>query len=179
MKKREKRQIKVLAAAVALTAGSTSLSEAFENPFGAPVERLPMTEAMIDAARAFAKVDVNKDGIVDIDEFAAQRVVYAQLARFNRHVPVDGRVTVRLPIPENVPESLTGPERAALDAVARRDFQLRAAGAEGLDEARWQDARLETFSLADDNGDGELRGQELAHYARYMAGALSIGQSGS
>jgi hypothetical protein len=161
--------LKILAVTATLTAGSASLGEAFENPFGAPIEVLPETEVMVDAARAFDKIDMNRDGLIDEDEYAAQRVVYAQLARFNRQIAIDGTVTVRVPVPDEIGESLTSPEKVALDAVARRDYRLRVTGG-GFDRAAWEEARLETFFLNDANGDGELRGKELHAYASYFAG---------
>ncbi|NNU16876.1 hypothetical protein HK107_11160 [Parvularcula sp. ZS-1/3] len=175
MNKRNLRLLQTLAVATTLTAGSASLGENANNPFGVATEELPMTHVLVDAARAFEKVDVDKDGLITEDEYAGQRVVYAQLARFNGVIPVDGQTTVRIPVPESLKMPLTVSERAAIDAVARRDYHLHAAGKPGLDQSAWQNARLELFMLADANADDALSGDELGTYARYMAGELSAG----
>ncbi|WP_189576328.1 hypothetical protein [Parvularcula lutaonensis] len=167
--------ITALAVTATMTMGSASLGEGVVNPFGGAVDAVPMTDAMLDAARAFEKVDVNRDGIIDEDEYAARRVVYAQLARFNRQIPIDGQSLIRIPVPEDIPNSMGAAERAALDAVARRDYHLRVMAKDGLDQSAWQDARLETFSLADGNGDGELRDGELTVYAKFLSGELAPG----
>jgi hypothetical protein len=179
MKSRNVRMLKILAVTATLTAGSASLGEAFENPFGAPIEVLPETEVMVDAARAFDKIDMNRDGVIDEDEYAAQRVVYAQLARFNRQIAIDGTVTVRVPVPDDIGEQLTSPEKVALDAVARRDYRMRMGDQPGFDRASWEENRLEVFYLSDQNGDGELRGKELHEYAAHYAGQMLSGSAGS
>lgn len=173
MKTRNMKLMMALAITATMTMGSNSLGEGLGNPFGDATDAVPMTDAMIDAARSFEKIDVNRDGLIDEDEYAAQRVVYAQLARFNRQIPIDGQSMIRIPVPDDIPNAMGASERAALDAVARRDFHLRAMAKEGLDQAAWQDARLETFAMADDNGDGELRDKELTAYAKLMSGDLT------
>lgn len=156
-----------------VTAPSPALAEDLP-----PTERttgtvLPVTEAMIDAARSFRRVDINRDGIVDADEYASQRVVTAQLARFSRSVSIEGQHVMTMALPEDVPGRLGDSEKAALDTVARRDFKVRAFGSKGLDAAGWQDARLELFSNADANGDDVLEGAELENYLRALAGQLT------
>ncbi|MEM9838028.1 MAG: hypothetical protein AAF830_02630 [Pseudomonadota bacterium] len=134
---------------------------------------LPLTEAMIDAARSFARVDSNRDGVIDADEYASQRVVSAQLARFRRAVEIDGQTLISLPLPEDVANRMGDSEKTALGAVARRDFHVRAFGKEGLDAALWQETQLETFYTADLDGDGVLREAELVRYLRAAAGELN------
>ena len=134
---------------------------------------LPMTEAMIDAARSFAKVDMNRDGKIAAEEYTSRRVVVAHLARFSRSVAIDGQELVTLVLPDDVPVKLGQSERAALEAIARRDFQVRAFGADGLNASQWQESRLEAFFNADRDGDGVLRDGELASYLKAVAGELS------
>ncbi|MEM8647907.1 MAG: hypothetical protein AAGF86_16390, partial [Pseudomonadota bacterium] len=115
------------------------------------------------------------DGIIDEDEFASQRVVYASLARFNGFVTVDGVAPKRVSLGSEKRQPLGEGERASLDAAARRDFQLRLrSDTQGLDQAAWQDLRLEAFALADIDGDGALSGAELDGYAQAIAGSLGI-----
>ncbi|MEE4211165.1 MAG: hypothetical protein V2I43_18095 [Parvularcula sp.] len=175
-------RIKKPAAALAVTAvvtmGTAVSSNTLSEAFGAEAGALPLGEALVDAARAFSKVDMNQDGLVDEDEFAAQRVVYAQLARFNRVVPVDGHDVVSIAVPEAVPQSMSHPERAALDAIARRDYHMRVLAEPGLTQQTWSEWRLETFRSADRNRDGILAGRELDTYAMLVAGELSAGVSG-
>ena len=140
---------------------------------------LAMTEVMIDAARSFEKVDRNADGLIDVEEFTSQRVVRAQLARFTRSIPVEGVTTVRVALPTSISNRLTESERAALETVTRNDFALRTSGGEGLTQAQWQDARLETFALADMDGSGTLEGEELVSFVQALAGSIAIGQLGS
>lgn len=134
---------------------------------------LPLTEAMIDAARSFARVDANRDGLIDADEYASQKVVAAQLARFRRAVEIDGQTLLSLPLPDDVADRLGDSEKTAISAVARRDFHVRAFGKDGLDPALWQETRLESFYDADLDGDGVLREAELARYLRAAAGELN------
>lgn len=156
-----------------------ALADGQGDPFGEPARELPLTEAMIDAARTFEKVDVDRNGLVDQDEYAAQRVVRAQLARFNGRVAIDGRGVTHVAVPESVAGPLSPGEQAALDAVTRREFHLRNPDGGGLDRAAWQEARLEPFTLADEDGDGVLKGSELAVYARLVAGDLSASLPGT
>lgn len=151
-------------------------SAAAENgPFGSEVLSLDMTDVMIDAARSFEKIDGNRDGVIDEDEYAARRIVFAQLSRFKGHVVVDGQHTVHVALPEHLQGQMTASERSALETVARRDHQLRAMGAAGLDQSAWQDSALEAFALADLDGDGALVADELAAFAGYRAGSLTAG----
>lgn len=171
------KRIKIALSAVtafALGGLSFALAGDHDHPMGATVAAdLPMTEAMIDAARSFEKVDMNRDGKVDADEFTSRRVVIAQLARFSRSVAIDGQESVTLVVPDDVPVKLGASERAALEAIARRDFQVRAFGADGLNPSQWQESRLEAFFDADKDGDGVLRDDELAGYLKAVAGELS------
>jgi hypothetical protein len=167
-----------LAATAAITMGTAVSSNPLSEAFGAEAGALPLGEVLVDAARAFSKVDMNQDGLVDEDEFAAQRVVYAQLARFNRVVPIDGHDVVSIAVPEDVPQSMSTPERAALDAVARRDYHMRVLAEPGLTEQAFSEWRLETFRSADRDRDGVLHEKELDTYARLVAGELSAGISG-
>jgi hypothetical protein len=177
MKSRNLKLMTVLAATATLTAGSASLGE--DAPFGLSGDAVPLTEAMVDAARGFDKIDVNNDGLIDEDEFAGQKLVYAQLARFSRSLTIDGQTPIRVDVPATVPDSIGVSERAALDAVARRDFRVRNLTGPGLTEADWQQARLEPFRRADKDGDGILRGRELAGYAALIAGQISAPSAAS
>jgi len=173
MNKRIKIALSALTAAAVSVAAPALAEDRFEAGDAATIDQLPVTEAMIDAARSFTKVDMNKDGKIDADEYTSRRVVVAQLARFSRSVAIDGQEDLTLVLPEDVPVKLGQSERAALEAISRRDFKVRAFGAEGLDAAQWQESRLELFFEADRDGDGVLRDDELATYLKAMAGELT------
>ena len=130
-----------------------------------PAEALRLDDVWVDAERVFYKVDVNADGVIDVDEYAAQAVVYASLARFNGLVAVDGRETVHVALPNGTQRELGLAEQTAIDAVARRDYYEMTAETGPLTARDWVALRLGAFSAADRNEDGQLTGRELRTYA--------------
>ncbi|MEM1379431.1 MAG: hypothetical protein AAGH41_02280 [Pseudomonadota bacterium] len=159
----------------AIASVSGAVAGDLPSPSETAAPNLPLTEAMIDAARSFGKFDVNRDGMIDADEYASQRVVVAHLSRFRRSISIDGQTALDFDLPEDVPMRLGASEKAAIEAVARRDFQVRAFGSAGLETSAWQESQLERFYLADEDGDGVLQGPELVTYVRGVAGQLQAG----
>lgn len=162
----------ILAALLAVHA-APAYAQAGEDRAEVRAESLALTDVMLDAARSFAIVDGDRNGAIDEDEYAARRVVFAQLARFRGHLVFDGQETVEVALPETLRRPMTEPERVALDGLARREFQMRAMGSASLSPSSWQDSLLEPFAEADADGDGCLTGDELAAFAAYRAGALT------
>jgi hypothetical protein len=155
-------------AALAAVAIAAPAASAFNDAFGARSDRVTLDAVAEDARRAFARVDIDRSGAVDIEEFAAQAVIYAELARLNRLVAFDGDTTQHIPLGRDVPHTLNYGERIAIDAVARRQFHQQAENG-ALDETRFVTARLAMFERADRNRDDALSGRELGHYAELVA----------
>jgi hypothetical protein len=135
----------------------------------APATALRVDDVWLDAERTFAKVDVDMSGLVEIDEYAAQAVVYATLARFEGAVPVDGVEAMRVDLPGPRGEGIGAAEQAAIDAIARGDFYAVAPDGQGLSLGDWVALRLQTFGEADHDEDGVLTGRELRSYASAIA----------
>ena len=172
-----KRLATVLTVAAAGTFGAVTLAEpttdrTIPDAFGSPAEALYVDDVWVDAERVFDKVDVNRDGVIDVDEYAAQAVVYAGLARFNGVVAVDGRQTVHvgLPVSARSEQSELGvAERTAIDAVARGDYYALTAERGPITPRNWVTLQIERFADADRNEDGQLTGRELTAYAMQVA----------
>ena len=136
--------------------------------FGELAETLAIDDVWVDAERVFAKVDVDRNGEIDVDEYAAQAVVFAGLVRFNGVVAVDGRQTLHIGLPTTAEASLGAAERTAIDAVARADYY--AVTADGpITSRRWVELRMAAFDAADRNEDGVLTGRELSRFAMALA----------
>lgn len=137
--------------------------------FGEMAETLVLDDVWVDAERVFGKVDVDRDGLIDVDEYAAQAVVYAGLVRFNGVAVVDGRELIHVGLPTGTEPALPPAERAAIDAVARADFYALADADGAITPRRWVELRLEAFEDADRNDDGQLTGRELERFALDLA----------
>ena len=164
----------ILTVTAAGTFGAVTLAEPtaerrIADAFGAPADALFVDDVWVDAERVFEKVDVNRDGVIDVDEFAAQAVVYAGLARFNGLVAVDGRQTVHVGLPHDGRSELGVAERTAIDAVARGDYYALTAERGPLTPRNWVTLQIERFADADRNEDGQLTGRELTRYAMQVA----------
>ena len=140
-----------------------------EPAFGNLAEQLVLDDVWVDAERVFGKVDVDRDGLIDVDEYAAQAVVYAGLVRFNGVAVVDGRELIHVGLPTGTEPALPPAERAAIDAVARADFYALADADGAITPRRWVELRLEAFEDADRNDDGQLTGRELERFALDLA----------
>jgi hypothetical protein len=165
-----------LIAATGVFASAATVAGVESDVFGTPAATVSKQDFLIDASRSFAKVDVDNSGTIDLEEFAAQAVVYAELARLNRLVTVDGAHEMRIDVPDNVRDTLGYAERTAIDAVARRSFYLHSPDGAPLTPTQWTVARTELFSAANRNNDDTLTGRELKTLARIIAqepGAVS------
>ena len=169
-----KRIAAILTVAGAGTFGAVTLAEpttdrSIADAFGSPAEALYVDDVWVDAERVFDKVDVNRDGVIDVDEYAAQAVVYAGLARLNGLIAVDGRQTVHVGLPHGDRNDLGTAERTAIDAVARNDFYALTAERGPITPRNWVTLQIERFADADRNEDGQLTGRELTAYAMQVA----------
>ena len=169
-----KRIATVMTVVAAGTVGAVTLAEPVgslqvPDAFGTPAEALFVDDVWVDAERVFEKVDVNRDGVIDVDEYAAQAVVYAGLARLNGLVAVDGRDTVHVGLPHDGREELGLAERTAIDAVARNDYYAVTAERGAMTPRTWVTLQIERFAEADRNEDGQLTGRELTRYAMQVA----------
>ena len=137
--------------------------------FGEMAETLVLDDVWVDAERVFGKVDVDRNGLIDVDEYAAQAVVYAGLVRFNGMAVIDGRELIHIGLPASAEAKLGPAERAAIDAVARADYYTLVGEAEAITPRAWVALRLAAFEEADRNGDGRLSGRELHRFAMDLA----------
>lgn len=143
---------------------------ASETPaFGAMASEVAIDDIWVDAERVFVKVDVDRNGLVDIDEYAAQAVVYAGLVRASGIVPIDGRTLLHVGVPPSASGALSVPERAAIDAVARAEYYETVAAEGEITPRRWIQLRMGAFDRADRNEDGRLTGRELDKFASDVA----------
>jgi len=149
-----------------------ALSAAFAA--GARDERAPHALAAADVAhhadRTFARADLDGDGALSVEEYAALTLVTSELARLNRAAPVETAAGfTTLALPEDAPAFVSPQERTRLDAIARREFLLAAEGAAHLTEDGFRALELERFLRADRDRNGVLARGELDAYARAAA----------
>lgn len=128
-----------------------------------------------DAQHSFEEVDTDRNGVIDIDEYAAQAYVQAELARLNRYVTVESNEAMRIALPSYAPESVTLQERSRISAIARRQYYEFAGADAEIDPGEWAMASQAAFSKADRNDDGRLRRDELTIYANDIAAVRSSG----
>lgn len=139
--------------------------------FGSAAETLRIDDVWVDAERVFEKVDVDRNGEISVDEYAAQAVVFAGLARFNGLIAIDGRETVHILVPDDVRGELGLAERTAIDAVARGEYYELTEARGALTPRAWVALSVERFAEADRNEDGQLQGRELSDFAMGVAQA--------
>ena len=160
-----------LAAFVLLAGAATTASPMkgmFNDAFGVKASVVTVADVEADAASVFAKVDVDNSGTLNIDEFAGQAVVLAELARFNRTVAIDGQTEKQIALPDMISETVSLTERSSMDAVARRAFHQFAEGGEMTVEG-FTAYRMGQMDKADTNNDGQLKRHELELYASAVA----------
>ncbi|MEM7741503.1 MAG: hypothetical protein AAF225_11970 [Pseudomonadota bacterium] len=159
--------------------GFTGAAFGADDPFGAEATVLTEHQLIIHAATVFERVDQDRDGWLDAEEFTAERLISAQLARLSRRVPIDAEETVHLLVPNEVPNSLELGERQSLASIARHEHAARSVDAPGLSQKAFADLFIEEFLQADHNFNGVLEADELVVFARLMAGDLSAVYTGS
>lgn len=138
--------------------------------YGPPAETFSEDAAAAHAHSMFQRADLDGSGRLEADEYVALTLVTAELARLNGFVPLgDGAGSAIAQLPSAPPSSLSGAERARVEAVARSEFYA-AAGADGvLDAAEYHRKEAARFRSADRNRNGALAGKELVSYAAQAA----------
>ncbi len=137
--------------------------------FGPAQARLELEDLQQDASTLFDTVDIDQSGSISVDEYAAQTVVRASLARFTGAVVIDGIETFHVPVPPEAMTQLSHVEQTAIDAIARNEF-YRLSGHDGqINLAEWLELSESGFSDADFNVDGQLSGRELHYFALRIA----------
>ncbi|WOI52907.1 hypothetical protein [Parvularcula sp. LCG005] len=160
------------AVAVASIASASALVD-FGSAFGSTSQFVSKEDATLHAHRAFDKIDVDRSGSIDIDEFAAQAIVYAEMARNQRTVTIDGNMVHRIDLPDGISDRLSPQERTSIDAQARRTFYEISHQGQPLSKAAWQMSQQRQFEQADRNANGRLEGRELNAFARNVSHARS------
>jgi len=134
------------------------------------MQRLSQTEAASYAQSVFDRSDLNGDGVLNVDEFAALSIVTAELANLNGFVAIEKEAqleTIALPI--SAPGALGDAEQTRIDAVARHTFYAFA-GADGkMQQGEYLGFQRAIFSSADLNANGALTNAELSIYAQRQA----------
>jgi len=153
------------AGGVAGTISQTNASEASSTQAGT----LRLQDAWNSAEALFERIDLNKDRRIDVDEFAAQTVVLADMVRSAGALRIAERDDLRIDLPEAGAAPLTPAERISLDAIARDAFYAAAEGEGSLTPESWIALKLRDFASADFDADGELKGRELPAYALRIA----------
>lgn len=160
-----------LAATALLIGAATTASPmkgAFNHAFGVAATSVTATDIETDAKALFAKVDIDRSGTLDADEFAGHALVLAELARFNRTVTIEGESEMQIRLPDGTPDQVSHTERGSIDAVARRAFHQFADNGE-MSEEGFTAYRLSMMDKADTNRDGTLKSHELERFASAMA----------
>ncbi|WP_306250179.1 hypothetical protein [Parvularcula sp. IMCC14364] len=158
--------------ATALTgfcAVSFAQSVVMSDAFGPATTTLTVEDTRLDADQLFTKVDTDRDGVISVDEYAAQTVVRANLARFNQAVVIDGEQTFHVKVAQEATTALSPSQQTAIDAVARTEFYRISGEDIVLDKNEWIQSRLSQFAAADRDNDGLLRNSELDLYAMRIA----------
>lgn len=160
------------AIALAMTgaaAVASPLVSTLNDAFGSHAASVSTDDILVNADRAFVRADMDENGTLNIDEFAAQAVIDAQLARFNGLVAIDTAETVHINLPMNSPQPLTSGERARIDTVARSQFHVFTTEGEEMNADEYARFQMARFAVADGNQDQKLSGDELVMFAMDMA----------
>ncbi len=129
------------------------------------IETLRYSDARLHAAVLFERADVDKDGALSSDEYAALNIVTAELTALNGYtvfVTADGDRVVSLP---EMKSRIEPQDRTFIEAKARGVFYAFANEDSKLSEAEFIDLETARFEAADRNRDGALRKGELEKFA--------------
>ncbi|MEO0400436.1 MAG: hypothetical protein AAF224_13555 [Pseudomonadota bacterium] len=138
-----------------------------------PVTTLEAEEVQTHAETLFRQADLDKNGDLDRDEFAALSIVVAELSRLNGFVAIlDGDSRSAAPIAPA--PSLTIADRIRIDAVAAREHAIAAGADARLDLAEYVGLELNRFAAADRNRNGVLKAGELFAYTHETARIPSL-----
>ncbi len=158
----------IAAAAGAVTAATTS--EIFAPAYGDQATIVGAGAAQIHASNMFEAADADRSGDLNSDEFAAMRLVTAELAHLNGFVPIAaGDQPERILLPVKAPTTLAAGERARITAIAYREFYVAAGPDARLSRREFLQINAQMFARHDRDGDGLLARHELTRFATQTA----------
>jgi hypothetical protein len=134
------------------------------------LKSLTQAEASSFAESVFQRADMDGDGALDVDEFAALTIVTAELAHLNGFFAVEkagALETIALPI--NAPAALGDSEQTRIDAVARYSFYAFAGSDGKMQQGEYSDLQEAIFASSDLNANGALTSVELSLFAQRQA----------
>ena len=134
------------------------------------LKSLTQAEAAVFADSVFQRADLDRDGSLDVDEFAALTIVTAELAHLNGFIAVekDGALeTIVLPI--TAPAALGDAEQTRIDAVARHAFYAFAGSDGKMQQGEYSGLQEAIFAASDLNANGALTSAELPLFAQRQA----------
>ncbi len=134
------------------------------------LEKLTREEAAAYSRSVFQRADIDHDGALDVDEYAALAVVKAELAHLNGFIAVERNgalETVALPI--NAPAALGDSEQTRIDAVARHTFYAFAGSDGKMQQGEYLGLEDAIFASSDLNSNGALTRAELPLFAQRQA----------
>lgn len=162
---------KALLIATAVIAATTTAALSGQNTDLLRQDRssVAIEDIAVDAFRSFHEIDINDDGMIDVDEYAAQAIVYAELARFNRYVTIETEETTIIPLPRNTPDSVTLAERTRIETISRREYYVYAGDDGEMSPRDWIASRQAEADHYDTNEDGIVEAGELQRLAMSVA----------
>ncbi|RFB05162.1 hypothetical protein [Parvularcula marina] len=122
-----------------------------------------------DAQKSFYRIDINDDDKIDIEEFAAQTLVHAELARFNGYVTLETDEITYIPLSNRPQYELSLSERTRITTLARREFYEYAGDDGEMSFYEWTSYKLADVRQHDRDRDSRIEGDELTDYARQVA----------
>ncbi|MHA7871912.1 MAG: hypothetical protein ACX939_06140 [Hyphococcus sp.] len=162
--------LKAIAAIAAVAGLAATSADDLEQSAGYPdsaVKSLTRADIGDHAALVFARADRNRDGALNVDEYAALSVVTAELAHLNGFIAIerkeDAPAIARLPSADQA--ALSSIQQTRIAAVARSRFYVFAGEDGAMNSDEFSRAQMSVFDEADFNRNGVLVRNELAAFA--------------
>lgn len=134
------------------------------------VTKLTQAEAASFAEGVFRRADIDRDGALDVDEFAALSIVTAELAHLNGFVAVEKEGALEtIALPVSAPAALGDAEQTRIDAVARHTFYAFAGSDGKMQQGEYSGLQEAIFASSDLNANGALTSAELPLFAQRQA----------
>lgn len=160
----------ILAAVSAGAVIAATSPETFTPAYGGPTALMGAGAAQIDAANAFESADADRSGALSADEYAAMRLVTAELAHLNGFVPiVSGDSAEKIALPIEAPAAISSAERARIFALAYQEFYAAAGPDAKLSRREYLGRAAQIFARFDRDRDGVLARYELTRFAAEAA----------
>lgn len=129
------------------------------------IQSFAYSDARLHAAVLFERADIDQDGAVSADEFAALNIVTAELAALNGYAVFNTADGERMVALANAQKAIAPHDRAFIEAKARGVFYAFANEDAQLNESEFVSLETARFEAADRNRDGALRKSELQNFA--------------